>query len=269
VLTRAVYAAFQRFNSGKGALHLERVRNDFRSNGHRFAPRVFTRHTISEIAKNIRDQSFILRYASAEDLRFALRSMSHMDPSRKSQFSRWSQSKMSYFPTISMNFNMGLTLRAMMKIGVNLLAAYCSKTPVDCESFRGVTRLILGRDHPQPMLFASNGFVGAGGIQDIAQTGCHTFRLTYLNGEWRVYSSFFGGRIGSVVSFPGPNREEWNTLGIVAPIRSRNWTAKPSQLYQPLGVRVQWSDNSDLTPTLKMQYRKSSILVERVPIKNS
>src|SRR5207249_1379860 len=135
---------------------------------------------------------------------------------------------------------------------------YCSNTPVNCQSFRAVTRLILGKAHPQPMLIAGNGFVHAEGIQEIAQPGCHSFRLTYLDNKWLVYSSFFGGRIGSSVSFPGPNHEDWNTMDIVAPIHSKDWTKTTTKLYRPMRVRIEWSDSTAICPSLKLQYAEST-----------
>jgi hypothetical protein len=231
---------------------------------------VFTTRTISEIAKNIRDQSFILRYVSAEDLRFALRSMSNLDIDGKSPFDRWTQLRGSHVPTITVYFDVGLTMRALMKIGVNLLAAYCTKTPVHCDTFRTAIRLILGKTQPDPQKhLAGNGFVHAEDIQAIAQTGCHSFRLLHMGGQWMIYSSFFGGRIGSAVTFPGPNYEDWGTLDVVAPVHSKDWTVTRASLAWPLKMRVEWNTSALIAPSLKWQSCNSALLVEQVPVKRS
>ncbi len=271
VMIRAVHGAFERYNRGKnGALHFERVRNDLKTRNYRLPPRVFTTHTITEIANNIRDQSFIFRYLSPEDVRFALLSMSRLEIGNKNMFNQLSYHIGSQVPSISIHFNLVRTIRAMMKIGVNLLAAYCSKTPVNCESYRSVIRLILGKSHPhQAMLVTRNGFVRADGIQEIAHPGCHSFRLTYLDNRWLFYASFFGGRIGSAVSIPGPNHEDWNTMDILAPIHSKLWTINTTKLFRPMKVCVEWSDNTAICPSLQWQYADSSLVVREVPAEES
>jgi hypothetical protein len=266
VMIRAVYSAYQRFMAGeKRVFHSERVRTDLSSRGYRLPPRVYSRHSFNEIAKDIHGQSFVFRFLNATDRRFALRAMSQLDAGDKKQFNRSSHYLGSKVPSISLFFDAGLTLRAMMKIAFNLLAAFCTNTVVSCDSFPQMTRLILGKAHPNEHLIAGNGFVHAEDLEELARPGCHCFRITSLENEWVVYMSFFGGRIGSVVSFPGPNREEWNTLGIVAPIRAKNWTETKSRLYQPLRVRVDWSNHEAITPSLKLQFAQARMLVEDAP----
>src|SRR5205823_3094379 len=53
-------------------------------------------------------------------------------------------------------FDMGETLRALMKMGLNLIAAYCPKTPVNHESFAHSIRVIKGEVQiPLPVLEAN------------------------------------------------------------------------------------------------------------------
>jgi hypothetical protein len=68
-------------------------------------------------------------------------------------------------------------------------------------------------------------------------------------GRWTVYQSYFGGRIAAVVNFPGPNKEEWNTLDIVAPIGSRDWRTIEYSLFLPLDVTID-VDSTKIMPSL-------------------
>jgi hypothetical protein len=263
VMIRAVYSAFERYNAGKKrVLHFERVRTDLSSRGYRLPPRVYSPHSFAEIGEDIHGQSFVMRYLTESDRHFALRSMSQLDVGNKKQFNRSALYLGSRVPSISTYFDLGLTVRAMMKIAVNLLAAYCTNTAVNCDTFPQVTRLILGEQHPNPFLIAGNGFVHAEDVEELARPGCHSFRLTRLESEWIVYMSFFGGRIGGAVSFPGPTQEEWNTMEIVAPIHSKVWRVTKSRLYQPLKVRFEWSNHEAIMPSLKLQYAQARMLVE-------
>ena len=266
VVIRAVYSAFERYNAGKTRVfHFERVRTDLSSRGYRLPPRVYSRHSIVEIAEDIQGQSFVFRYLTEADRRFALRAMSQLDLGNKKQFNRSALYLGSRVPSVSVFFDLGLTVRAMMKIAFNLLAAHCTNTIVNRDTFPQVTRLIRGEQPPTPRHIAGNGFVHAEDVEDLARPGCHCFRITSLENEWVVYMSFFGGRIGGTVSFPGPNQEEWNTMEIVAPLHSKEWTATPSRLFQPLKVRVEWSKHEAITPSLKLQYAQTRMLVEDAP----
>lgn len=266
VMVRAVQSAFQRYSAGKkGALHFERVRTDFSSRNYRLPPRVYAPRSLQEIEANVRDQSFVFRYLKSEDRAFALKTIAKLSPGNDQHFNRSVQFIGSPVPSISVYFDLGLVVRALMKIAVNLLAAYCSKTTVNCDTFPDVTQLILGKRHPHPLQIAGNGFVHAEDIEALARPGCHSFRVTTLENEWIVYMSFFGGRIGGVVSLPGPNREEWNTMEVVTPIHSKDWTVTTSQLYQPLRVRIEWQNHEAIAPSLKLQYAQLRMLVEEAP----
>jgi hypothetical protein len=62
--------------------------------------------------------------------------------------------------------------------------------------------------------------------------------------------SFFGGRIGASVDFPGPNREAWNMADIVMPLRSGEYSFTTSKLLQPLPVRIETSDLRKIIPSI-------------------
>ena len=270
VMVRAVRHAMERHNAGKKrALHFERVRTDLSSRHYRLPPRVYAPRSLEEIESNVLDQSFVFRYLTEVDRAFALESMAALEIGDKRQFNRSSHFVGSRIPPISLYFDAGLVLRALMKIAVNLLAAYCSKTTVNCDTFPKVIQLILGTLHANAFLVAGNGFVHAADVGELARPACHSFRITRLESEWIIYMSFFGGRVGAVVSFPGPNWEGWNTMEIVAPIHSKAWTVTTSQLYLPLKVRVEWSNHALISPSLKLQYAQSRMVIEEAPPKKS
>jgi hypothetical protein len=259
VFRKAIRQAFHKFSANeKGSLHFERIQSGVIHAGYRLAPRIFTRHSIAEIARNINDQSFILRFVTDADRRFALRSLSLLGEGR--QCTKWTQRPGSTLPTISVFFDIGVTLRALIKLGLNLIAAYCHNTPVNHDTFRQAMRLILGEGQINPGLFNQMGFVRATDIQCIKDDGGgHSFRLVHMGGHWRVYSSFFGGRIGSFVLIPGPNYENWACADIVAPIKSRDWMFRKREIIQPFGVKVQWADSTEVAPSLKLQNSISAI----------
>jgi hypothetical protein len=162
-----------------------------------------------------------------------------------------------------MFFDIGNTLRALMKLGLNLIAAYCHNTPVNHDTFRQAMRLILGEGQINPELFNKMGLVRAKGIQCIKDNGGgHSFRLVHMNGHWLAYSSFFGGRIGSFVSIPGPNYESWACADIVAPIKSKDWVFKKREIIQPFAVTVDWANSAEVTPSLNLQNSVSKIRVD-------
>ncbi len=71
--------AFQRYCSGvRNALIFEPVSREILSQGYRYSPRIYANKPIGEIARNINDQSFILRYISPADRDRALLWMSRI-----------------------------------------------------------------------------------------------------------------------------------------------------------------------------------------------
>jgi hypothetical protein len=156
--------------------------------------------------------------------------------------------------TISLSFDKYETLRALMKISVNLIGAYCKKTPVNPQTFRDVIQLIRGEVQATPQLLRENGFVRAEDIEPKkCEKCCHSFRLVHLDGRWFVYSSFFGGRIGALVHFLGPNVESWNSATIIAPIDSKDWTINESSIIPLIKVGIEWNESGKLCPSLRFQ----------------
>jgi hypothetical protein len=265
VLIRAVYNAFHRHNSGakKKGLIFEQIERGMLERGFRYEPRVFTRHSIAEIARNVDRQSFVVRYMSQADKRAVLRHLDALDPHHTMK--RWTQKCGSRQPQIASTFDLGRTVRGLMKIGFNLLVAYCEKTRVDRNTFGGVVRLILGQIHPRTQLVESNGFVRAADLAELSEPDrAHAFRVTWVGNQWLLYASFFGGRLAATACFPGLNNEDWNTLDIVAPLYSKDWVVKRSKIMRPIPVHIQWQGLREIAPTVKLQDSWAELTAELV-----
>jgi hypothetical protein len=267
VLKKAAKSAYRRLMENKKprAIHLERVETGLIEEN-RFAPRLFSTKPIQQIAESIDSTSFTLRYLYASDKKFALHNLEKM--SEEQQFNNRKTVFGSFTPRISFSFNVLNTIRGLMKIGVNLVAGYCPNTPINPKSCEAAMEMVLGKIQVSRLLMNTNGFVVAEGIQSIAAPDkAHSFRLVNINNIWHVYSSFFGGRIGGYVQFPGPNKESWNTLDVVAPLRSKDWKTTESNLYLVLDPKVEWNESAKLCPTLKIHSSRSVMRAELVPIK--
>jgi hypothetical protein len=138
-----------------------------------------------------------------------------------------------------------------MKLGLNLIAAYCPNTPVNHETFADPIRAITSKEQIPQRVMMTNGFVHAEDIAGISSNvNEHAFRLVHIDGVWHVYLSFFGGSVGAFVRIPGPNCEVWRSADITAPIKSKAWTIRPSPLLQQTKVRVVWKDGRAIIPSL-------------------
>jgi len=268
VLVRSARRAFGNFKAGKKRwLHFERI--DPNSNllaRYRYPPRIFVGSSIRDLAKKLlagKRASLVVRYLSESDKRFALSQLDNWNSSRRIR--RFGVGLGSKMPSLRCSYELGAVMRALTKMGVNLLAAFCPNTPVDRDGFTGVMQIVLGEIPLQPALMGINGFVHASDIEPInAANAAHSFRLLHMGGKWRIYSSFFGGRVGSRVRFPGPNGESWNCADVVAPLKSKNWTIKTSRLLQPLQVRVEWQDPPKIIPSVEMLNVQSQMRVVSV-----
>ena len=268
VLTLAAKAALHRHKKGntkKRAIHFEKIESFMEEGNVRLAPRLFTREPIADVAENINNTSFILRYVKEHDRNFAMKNLDGLNQDQ--QFPSRKFRPGSLLPRVSCSFNVDMTIRGLMKMGVNLIAAYCPNTPVNPKNFEAPIDLILGKCQSTMLLIKSNGFVAAEGVQSITPNKAHSFRLVNLDGVWHVWSSFFGGRMGAYVCFPGPNKESWNSLDVVAPLKTKDWQTKTSTLFLGLTAKVEWNDTGNLCPSMKIQGTKSAFRAELVPIR--
>jgi hypothetical protein len=105
VLFKAARRCFERYCGGKRALHFEKIRSEVVYHDCRLAPRIFTTKPIADIARNIDEQSFILRFVAEEDKRFALDRLSKLE--NGGHFKGCSHKPGSHTPTICCFFDAG------------------------------------------------------------------------------------------------------------------------------------------------------------------
>ena len=192
-----------------------------------------------------------MRYLTEADRRFALNVLDNWN--LIGGFNKLDVAIGSYTPEIRCFFDLDMTLRALAKIAINILAEFCTNTPVNKNTFEDVVKVIVGRTPVTDNLLKMNGFVYPSDIESIkCPNGGHSFRLLYMDKQWHVYSSFFGGRIGTFVKFPGPNNEDWCSADLQAPLKSKEWSKITSNILQPITVRHGWQEITKFIPTVEI-----------------
>jgi hypothetical protein len=257
VFVRFMLEAFYEFKAGKRRrLNPKKIQaNDWIQNRYRYPPRIFARRPIEQFESGM---SFEFQYLDTTQKRFALSQLEKWD--RTKTFRQLEVRIGSELPAIRCFFDQGKVVRALAKLAVNLLAAYCPNTPVKREHFPQVIRVVVGEVPVSRQLLRTNGFVIASDIQPINVDGAHSFRLLHMDGQWQICFSFFGGRIGAFVQFPGPNHEEWCCADIAMPIELA--TIKTGRILQPLRPRIEWTDLTRIMPSVEMVNVKSEIHVD-------
>jgi hypothetical protein len=200
VLKKAALSAFKRLeNRERDSIQLEKCESSVLKAGYRLAPRLYAHRTVQQIAKKIDKEKFYLRYATDEDKNFALDALSKLHRQRPSQ--SYSELRGSHTPTICFFFDVHKTIRGLLKMGLNLVAAACKNTLVGPGTFPQAVRIIRDIPAATPQmvtaLLAHCGFVHHGNVVTsiAAPNKAHSFVITYCDGLWHVYSSFFGGRM--------------------------------------------------------------------------
>jgi hypothetical protein len=232
---------------------------------YRFPPRVFSRKPIENFEAGM---SFQVRYLKPTDLQFVLNRLDQWKSSTR--FENFAVRKGAEIATLRVVFDRSMVVRALAKIAINLLAAFCEKTPINRDACSIVIRSITGEVPIHEGTFEHSGFLRPDGIKPISVDGTHSFRLLHNDRGWQVYSSFFGGRIGSLIHVPGKSLEEWRTADIVMPLdivmQLAKWTFRPSPILQPLSVRVESENVAKMIPSVEML---NPVTERRVSIKNA
>jgi hypothetical protein len=249
VFVENVRGAFATYKAGgRNRLNLYRVHeNRSLLGGYRYPPRVFARKPIEQFKRGM---SFELRYLHKEDKERVLSLLEGWDSA--ASFSSPEVRLSGELPITRCVFDNGKVLRALAKIGVNLLAAFCPNTPVGREHFDLATKVVMGELSVGGGLRSSIGFIHAADIEPIKVAGGHSFRLLYMFDHWHVFMSFFGGRIGAFAHLPGPNNEDWQCADITMPVGVKTYSMKPLPLLQPLNVHVEWLDLAKVMPSVEM-----------------
>jgi|GEM_PF-2789252 len=246
IIRRTFLYAFKRLLGGdKKALHLERIRDHPAiCSEFKFPPRLFTRSSIADLAQRMQSgesTSLLLRYVATND---ALRVFHEI---HKFGVVPSSSSTVGYelgtsLPPFRCRFDIRVVLRGLIKIGVNLLAAYCGHTPVNCGNFADSTSLVLGFKEVTWADCTRSGFIDPECVRDIARPDSHSFRLQFDVDRqvWSVYSVFFGGKVASLVEIAGPSNEPWSRADIFVPLNSRAWSFEVGNVLVPLNPTVTW-----------------------------
>jgi hypothetical protein len=255
VLARSAVRAFQHHKFGKrGWLNIERVdQRMIAAEGYSFPPRIFSRHSIRELADRLRKKSkaaFDLRYLSSEECRHTLNVLDNWNST--GTFRQTGIALGSYRPPLRCFYDAVKVLRALAKIALNVLSVYCPNTPLNSEGFQHVIQAVRAESPLMSKVLNTSGFARASGIGDIAFSDGHSIRLLHMDREWHVTTSYFSGRIGTLVRFSGPNNEPWSCADIQIPLRSPDWKATTSTILQPLRVQVEWKDISQIIPSIEI-----------------
>lgn len=192
----------------------------------RFPPRVFTRHRCDDLHGDI---SFECRYHGNIDQNNVLSRLEklHIDINNTKEFSM----KGVIDPEAATSYRPRWILRALVKIGINLLA-YVMKDDFQRDAFSDATQFVLRDIGGSPSIIEC-GFLN----KEITKSlGCphnaHKFILQH-DRNWALDCSFFGGIIGATVSFPGQNWGNIRRIEIVAPLGSSDWEVCKSQILIP------------------------------------
>jgi len=223
----------------------------------RFPPRVFTPHGYREWSNRIH---FKCRYAESADQGRILWSLDNWRPfeGKLKGKEHWGGME----PEAQMSYNCGDVLRALVKIGLNLLVYVCGPTQVNRQTFSEAIAFARYDEGGGPSI-DDCGFVWN---TDVAQMECppdaHKFRLT-CDQNWALDCAFFGGRMGATVAFPGPCAEQWSRVEIVAPLGSPDWTVETSPVILPRRMHVNWGDLPVIAPSLPAKNVEYRVRVER------
>jgi hypothetical protein len=265
IVHQAARHALEAFNAGaKGRINLERLKSTEIPKVFRFPPRLFSRKTVTELSTEIEKASFILRFLTPDDKDFALSQLTDLVSLGRKKHTYTGMGGMR--PATGLYFDRGRVVRALIKIGINTIAAFCPNTLVSRSAFDETIPVVMDEVQIKGPYLRMCGFIRAEGLASFAVAwDNHTIRLVYDLGNWHVYFSFFGGLIGAYVVFSGPNGEQWRTADIVAPLKSKNWTITTRKDVAHPQVEVTWTDQPAIMPSMKLQNSTSVLRTEERP----
>lgn len=263
---RVLYAAtkrcFQGYVAGqKRCIHFEKVPMELIGDSCRFPPRVYFRNSIRTVAHK-RSSSCVLRFCTEEDKRIALRELSRLEPPMRRR--NWTVSPSSSLPRFAINFDIGDTLRGMMKIGLNLLAYVCEETSIAEASFAKARSLVYGTRDVSRQDIRDSGFVrpSALALLDTPERA-HKFRLRFSEGEWWIYGAYFGGAVGTFVRFPGSNREAWQTADVEMSLDTGQFKVQTYVIDLPIdAISIEWTQANLICPSIELISFASDFKVE-------
>jgi len=213
----------------------------------RFPPRVYTEHTLDQFRQGM---TFKCRYVGDIDQGWVIHHLRKWRPAHRYRLDvAWGQRDL----RAHHHYRPEFVLRALVKIGLNLLVYLAGPEKVNLQSFPVAVQFAR---HGRRLRLnpARNGFVVNADVNSLdCPPNCHRFSLRYDNGDWTCVFAFFGGRIGATVSFPGPMVGEWRSAEVTVPFKGGDptWQVRTSPLVIPtLDLRVEWHDMQQVMPSI-------------------
>lgn len=232
-----------------------------------YPPRVFVRKSLPEMAATS-GITFTVGYASLSHKRRIISALGSLDLHQPFRVIRQLGSEL---PSLSRTWDHLKVLRALTKIGINILYDCCERTEVDYRHFPGAIGFVLGSKRPGKSLIDTSGFVSPKDLSDLhRQDGGHAAKLYYQTGIWTIEISFFGGRICAVVRIPGPSREEWQWCKVGTPLKSKErdvsseWLVTTGKLFVPRRYHINWNDPDVIIPGLELVNTRGQLKSVRV-----
>jgi hypothetical protein len=255
---RSAYQHFQlhgpkarkRDHKGQDMLKLSPV--DRIRSGFRLPPRICCNRPLAEFGADA--IMFNLRYITDDDRDRVLDVLGAFDWSKRAKESSLQLGQ--GLPEIRVQFCLTHAIQAITKIGFNLLAYHCKQTLVNRTAFPRTVEWITEGTHSRE--FGNEhkfGFIDPEGVDDLAcPPKSHKFRLTHdmPTNTWKMYASFFEGRVAAYVAFAGPNNEPWATMDVVAPYDRPMLAPTFDNWYLPLDTRVA-IDPREILPSIDWQ----------------
>lgn len=223
----------------------------------RYPPRVFCRRRISQLNPRSHFQCRYLRNAEQGDI------LRRIDTwcARKGQLVL-EQTVGVRDPEAHLSWSPRYVVRALVKIALNTLASICKNTLVIRDTFPEAVRFVLDEEGGE-LDWRRYGFVVN---EDIAflecPKGAHRLDLTYGAG-WSFVASFFGGRAGAFVNFPGPNSELWSHALVTLPLKSPKVSLKTSRIVVPRVLHVESVDWRRVIPSVPASNVRGGVTYRR------
>lgn len=247
VFVRQLLGSFRSLKSKRPRLIFEQIKRP--PVGYTYPPRAFASRRVDQFDSKMH---FQLRYLTSADKRRALNELDRWGASES--FDQKYSVLGSPLPVFKLHYEAVALLRALVKIGINLLSHICEKTEVNHRTFGNAVQFVMGAADLSVKRLHEFGFTYAADVSALrCPSDAHQFRLIYdaRRGMWALYCAFFSGKLGAFICFPGTSREDWSTVDVIVPLGSPKWQIDKTVILQPLKFRVEWKDLTKVIPALR------------------
>lgn len=227
---------------------------------YRLPPRICAMHQFLKFNGPV---VFELRYADPADIDRAISALSALEWDKRSTTHRVVQG--SHNPELHLSYSITGSIRALTKVAFNLVAFFCKSTAASVRTFPDVVHWIIEARNVHNFADRdANGFVSPTDLVDLScPLRCHKFRLTHdhVNNIWKFYAALFGGKAAASLTFPGPNRESWATMDVVAPYNKKFQKPEFSEWHLPITTTV-IREMKDVIPSIPWTKTESKFRIE-------